>query len=380
MGNIYKNGKFVLSDKRYTPIRWRTPDAMQYDIFQDGTPSACRDAEGNLWMICGHERVGHIYMLRGTCMDDLQEAWKSKLNFSVGHADYAFNGVRYPEGIKARGSIWPLGLYICPKTNRFFAFIHNETGWSGQGLGYDALGYSDQPRFDSDFRHVGLMHSDDQGQNWTFDRWILTSEHVCFSEKFNPNGDCMIGQQGKLVRLGNGEHSIYVEGEYIYLFYEVLTVNIETGKWESCDQYVARSRRRYDGTMGDFVKYYDGSFCEPGNFGRETPIAKDTWHGRVMYSKKHGEYLLSYTRFEQEKAGKGGLFGGTLEIRTSKDMLHWSEPVQMEYNGEQLTAHYALIMPDDRVNPPYVLEDDTFSVLQIDKGTAMRYTAKFIKE
>ena len=61
-------------------------------------------------------------------------------NFCVGHADYAFDGVRYPDGVKARGSIWPFGLYICPKTHRFFAFFHNETGWRCRGTEYDAFG------------------------------------------------------------------------------------------------------------------------------------------------------------------------------------------------------------------------------------------------
>ena len=29
------------------------------------------------------------------------------------------------------------------------------------------------------------------------------------------------------------------------------------------------------GFMGDFVKYYDGAFCEAGNLGRESIIMKD---------------------------------------------------------------------------------------------------------
>ena len=37
--------------------------------------------------------------------------------------------------------------------------------------------------------------------------------------------------------------------------------------------------------MGDFVKYYDGSFCESGIFDRESMIQEDSWHLRAVYSE-----------------------------------------------------------------------------------------------
>ena len=382
MENFSKNYKIVLSNKRSTPIRWRTSkEEMQFDLFQDGTSPAYRDVDGKLWMLCGHERVGHIGVFCGTCLDDLEEVWKARLNFSTGHADFAFNGVRYPEGVKARGAVWPFGLYICPKTHRFFAFFHNETGWEKQGTGYDALGQCYKPRYDSDFRHIGLMHSDDEGQHWTFDRWVLTDEQVCFSHHYNPNGDCALGQEGESLRMGAGDFSLYVEpnGEWMYIFYNVITINVEKGTWQSCDTYVARTRKREDGVMGDFLKYYDGAFCEAGNLGKATPIVKSCWHSRVVYSKPLGKFLMSYTKFEAEKAGQGGLFGGNMEIRASDDMLHWSEPIVVTNNGQSLTGHYVAVYPDDKENPASVLGENTFSVYEIDGGTAMRYTAELNK-
>jgi len=252
-----------------------------------------------------------------------------------------------------------------------------------QGSGYDALGPCKKPRFDSDFRHVGLMHSDDEGKNWTFDRWILSCEYPCFTEKYNPNGedDLALGQKGPLIRLGCGDISSYIDpnDDYIYLFYNIITVNIETGKWVSCDQYVARAEKRYDGIMGEFKKYYNCSFCEPGNFGKETPIIEETWHGRVVYHKTLSKYIISYTRFNTEKAGQGGVFGGIIEVRTSDDMLNWSEPVQVEYEGKELGAHYVGIYPDDKINPTCVIDGDVFSILATDNGTSMRYTTTIKK-
>ena len=206
---------------------YESPFLNKIDVYQDGTVPFCRDREGVLWAISGHSHMGHIGMFRGNNLTDMVEAYPLSYNFTVGSAEYAFNGIRYPEGIRARGSIWPFGLYICPVTNRFFAFFHNESGWNGHGTAYDALGPCEIPHYDSDFRHVGLMHSDDCGRTWTFDRWVLTAEQVCFTENYNPNGDLALGQKNGLVTLGSGDFSLYndPDSEYLYLFYNIITVD-----------------------------------------------------------------------------------------------------------------------------------------------------------
>ena len=98
-----------------------------------------------------------------------------------------------------------------------------------------------------------------------------------------------------IIGLGSGDFSIFVEpeGEYIYLFYNIVRADMKISMWDSCDVYVARTRKRTDGVMGDFVKYYEGSFCEAGNFGRETMVVEKIWHPRVLYSQKYNKYFLS---------------------------------------------------------------------------------------
>jgi len=338
-------------------------------IRQDGTMAMYRDVDGRLFAIAGHSNSGHIAMFAGTTQANLQKLYPIDLCFGDGHADYAFSGIRYPEGIKARGCIWPFGLYICPVTHRFFCFFHNETAWKGRGSGYDAYGYCEKPAFDSDFRHIGLMHSDDEGRSWVFDRWVLTAETVCFTEAFNPEGNGKKGQDMGAISFGSGDFSMFVEpeGEYIYLYYNIIKADTDLRHWTSCDIYVARTRKRFDGVMGDFVKYYNGSFCEAGNLGKESPIVLAGWHPKVVYLKKYGIYLMSssLTRLKPN----GGMVNPIMEIRESVDMIHWSEPVHVLRDGAEFGGHYVGMYGVDDGEQPFVIPDDTVAILRNGNGT-----------
>lgn len=358
-----------------------TPFVNSKDIYQDGTTPMYRDVDGRLWAMSGHSHMGHIAMFCGTCLDDMKEVWPISTNFCVGHAEYAFSGIRYPEGILPRGSIWPFGLYICPGTHRFFCFFHNETGWNGKGTTYDAFGYCKTPAFDSDFRHVGLMHSDDEGKNWIFDRWVLTGEEVAFTEKFNPGAGVMRGQPSGSILLGSGDFSIFVEpeGEYIYLFYNIIRVHTEQRCWESCDVYVARTRKRSDGVMGDFVKYYDGAFCEAGNFGKETMIVEKAWHPRVLYSHKHKKYFMTAVTMRPPVKPGGSSLDNVAAVRESDDLIHWSKPVYAVREGESFGNHYTAIVSDDGTSQPCETHDDAFVFLLNHNGTDVtRWPASFV--
>lgn len=368
MENYFKNARFLITDMEDSPFM------NKFDVYQDGTTPMYRDKDGKLWAMSGHTHMGHIGMFCGLCLDDLKELYPIRTNFATGKAGEAFGGVRYPEGILSRGSIWPFGLYICPSTHRFFCFFHNETGWNGHGTGYVIDGKGDG---EPDFRHIGLMHSDDEGRSWQFDRWVLTSESVCFSEKYIPEKTSVLGQKSGITCLGCGDFSIFVEprGEFIYLYYDLLRIDTETGLWKSCDVYVARTRKRTDGVMGDFVKYYGGSFSEAGNFGKESCIVRNAWHPRVVYSEKHGIYIMSSTHTNCN-VNAARLVDGIMEIRTSADMLEWSEPVRISYNGKYFGNHYTAIISEDKKDQPYVV-GDCFSILAGHNGTdVMRYKAR----
>lgn len=331
MENLLKNSNIVIGEGRETPFLNRM------GIYQDGTVPFCRDGNGKLWAIAGHSNMGHIGMFEGNTLDDMKERYPIELNFSVGHADYAFDKIPYPEGVKARGSIWPFGLYICPETGRFFVFFHNETGWNGRGTAYDSLGPCETPHFDSDFRHVGLMHSDDEGKTWTFDRWVLSSEDVCFTQVYSPEGGRAAGQKKGVIGLGSGDFSLFDGGEFLYLVYNVVHVDMCSGKWVDCNAYLARSRKRFDGIMGDFVKFYNGSFCEAGNFGKGSPIVHNAWHARIARSEEIGAYLMTSSPIDPALPQ---IVSDYLEIRTSQDLLEWSDPLAPEKDGKKFGSHY----------------------------------------
>ncbi len=371
--SFWNNHSIIIGEKKETAFQNKN------NIYQDGTTPMYRDVDGKLWAMSGHSHVGEVAMLSGSCLDDMKKQYAINTNFCVGHADYAFNGIRYPEGVKARGSIWPFGLYICPKTHRFFCFFHNETGWNGKGTGYDSRGLCQTPAFDSDFRHVGLMHSDDEGRNWTFDRWVLTAEQVCFTEKYNPGAGNVTGQKAGRIALGSGDFSIFIEpqGEYIYLFYNIIRVNMDTASWESCDVYLARTRKRDDGIMGDFVKFYDGQFTEAGNFGKETKLIDNAWHPRVMWSEKLGKYFISYSCVQPTDNIKS-VVQDIMEVRVSDDLIHWSEPTRLMDGEKEFGNHYVAMVADDAVSQPNVVTGDTFSILSNHNGTDVaRHLARF---
>jgi hypothetical protein len=370
MGNLFEKFTLTIGAESETPFH------NNIGVYQDGTTPMYRDIDGKLWAMSGHSHKGYIAMFCGTSLDDMKHMYRISTNFCVGHAEYAFSGIRYPEGVLPRGSIWPFGLYICPNTHRFFCFFHNETGWNGKGTAYHALGPCDKPHYDSDFRHIGLMHSDDEGKNWTFDRWVLTAETVCFTELYNPGAGKALGQKAGLVSLGSGDFSLYVEpdGEYMYIFYNIIYVDTNESKWKRCDTYVARTRKRTDGIMGDFVKYYNGEFCEAGNLGKETAIIENTWHTRVTRLEKYDCFICVSSPINFGNNTK--LVADYMEIRTSKDMIHWSEPVTVEYEGKIFGNHYMAAISDDIDRQPNVVKGDQFSILTNHNGTnVMRYSA-----
>lgn len=357
----------------------KSPFLNEVGVYQDGTVPMYRDVDGTLWGISGHSHMGQIAMFAGKNLDDMVKKYPIQTNFCVGHADFAFDHVRYPEGIKARGSIWPFGLYICPKTHRFFCWFHNESGWNGKGTAYDSLGLCKSPHFDSDFRHVGLMHSDDEGKNWTFDRWVLTAEEACFTEAYRPDPGLAKGQERGKVRLGSGDFSLYIEpdGDYIYIFYDIIQVDMDKGVWLACDTYLARCRKREDGLMGDFVKYWNGAFCEAGNMGKEDMIVKCAWHPRVVYSEKYKKYVLTSSPIQPETYGSQ-LVMDILEYRTSDDLIHWSEPKRIPQGDGFFGNHYMAIVEDKFGYPPNVVKGNEFSLLSGHNGTDVdRFLCRF---
>ena len=142
---------------------------------------------------------------------------------------------------------------------------------------------------------------------------------------------------------------------------------MDKGVWDGCDVYVARTRKRTDGIMGDFVKFYDGSFCEAGNLGRETPVVLNAWHPRVTYFETYGRYLMSASGILPNTFA--GVVEDVMVIRESCDLLSWSEPMAVEKNGVPFGNHYCAMVACGRNALPQVVSGDEFAILLNHNGT-----------
>ena len=63
-----------------------------------------------------------------------------------------------------------------------------------------------------------------------------------------------------------------------------------------------------------------------------------------------------------------------MQISTSTDLIHWSEPELVYKDGEVWGNHYNAMVPDDTVYQPNILSTNRFSILNNHNGTdVIRY-------
>ena len=73
-----------------------------------------------------------------------------------------------------------------------------------------------------------------------------------------------------------------------------------------------------------------------------------------------------------------GRVANVLEWRTSDDLLSWSEPQRIPYEGKDFGAHYMTLVDDREDTTPYVVKDNDFSFLICNTNKDVeRYTAHF---
>ena len=151
---------------------------------------------------------------------------------------------------------------------------------------------------------------------------------------------------------------------------------MDCAKWKSCDVYVARSRIRTDGLFGDFVKYYGGSFCEAGNLGRESALVHNSWHPRIARLRKYSLWCMVSVLVTP---GERKTVSDVAQIRFSKDLITWSEPIFAEYNGGIFGNHYVAMVSDSDSSQPFDIDGDGFSFLTNHNGKDVkRHRSRFI--
>lgn len=296
-------------------------------VCQDSMIPLGRDSRGRLWSLLGHSGVGGITLWQGNSVDDLQKIGPIRYNFNLGEAGYAFNGIAYPEGVRSRGGVWAMGLWIDHKDDTFYCYIHNETGWGAGATSYTAFGYQEG---EPDFRHLGLMVSRDYGRSWDFAGWIVTSPEPCWTTAFQPEG--MTGGQDPDMRcLGAGDMTLFVneQDEHLYIYFT------KTCLGSGSAIYCARAPLASNGVPGAWVKYYNGAFSEPGNMGQESPVCLNACEPCVIYSTHLQQYLLSSYHRTLWRSGQGAC-----QIAFSPDTVHFGAPVPLDPTRKDLSQPY----------------------------------------
>lgn len=348
-----------------------TPISAHNGVRPDCVPALCRDGEGFLWAIAGHSGYGRIGVFKGETADSLVKMYDAKLCFAFGTAGEAFGGAdnRYPDGPLPRGEIWATGLWIVPETatvypGRFYALVHNETGWGAGSTGYTAYA---QETGEPDFRHIGLMHSDDQGQHWHFDGWVITAEKPCYTTAFRPDGIQTGGQPEGVIGLGAGDLSVFYhpQEKMLYCFYSMIQYDMADRSVVSDEVFVARAEVLETGELGKFTKYHNGSFSAPGNQGPEDPVMAGGAEPCVAFHKPSGQYLL--TTYNRAYWGSGP----TLQVCFSDDLVRWTDPIRCVEAHDELSMPYYGLAGRDMWEAHNFLSDE-FDLLVCSNNTDIK--------
>ena len=318
-------------------------------VYEDGNIGLCRDSNGDLWAITGHTNTGYIKIFKGTTIDNLTFQYNANFNFTpsadadAGVAGTAYNGISYPDGIKSRGSMWPTSLWI-DSDGKYYCYFHNETAWNAGGTEYTAKAAAiGEP----DFRHIGLMTSNDAGKNWDFEGWVLSANEVCYTTAYRPDGLTTGGQSSDIVSLGAGDNSLYVDTAigYLYMFYTISNFSMSQDTLIRDGIYVARASIDSKGMPGSWYKYYNGAFTEPGNMGKETPVLTNAVIPSVSYNSYLGKYVMvTYNRSIWNGVDIGPC---PAQISTSTDLVNWSKPQVVDFGRTDMGKAYWTICNSD---------------------------------
>ena len=358
-------------------LQWEIGSAVETEInalnevHPDCVPALCRDGEGSLWAVAGHSGYGKIGVFKGRNADDLRKLYDAELRFPTGPAGTAFGGQKhsYPDGPLPRGEVWATGLWIVPGSatgypGRFYALVHNETGWGAGATGYTAFAREDG---EPDFRHIGLMSSDDQGKTWDFHGWVITAAEPCYTERYCPDGLSTGGQKAGIINLGAGDLSVFFnpDEERLYCFYSMIWYNMDDRSVVSDQVYVARAKMQKTGELAEFEKYHQGRFGSPGNGGAETAVMTGGAEPCVAYHQPLGRYVM--TTYNRAYWGKGP----TLQICWSDNLTDWTEPARVVETHSELSMPYYALCGCEPSQPHNFLGEE-FDLLVCSNNTDIR--------
>jgi hypothetical protein len=237
----------------------------------DNILNPCRDAAGILWLIIPNGGVWYAApwkIFKGTSLDDMV------LQRTV---DPSTNGM-FPRPW-GDDTYWITGFWIDPVNNKWYALTHCEFNYNKLPTGGDL----------THMRRIGLATSVDEGATWSMQGDVITSDN-----SYNPAD----WKDQLMWDTGCGNASLYVDENYFYCYFE--------DAWQSSDKKypdrysalrVARCARSDKMAPGEWHKFYNKNWNQPGLGGRCSDIMDQSSGGQVFLSSFLNKYCLMSSGF-----------------------------------------------------------------------------------
>ena len=215
---------------------------------------------------------------------------------------------------------------------------------------------------------IGLAESDDNGYTWVKKGQIIKCAKPKDWAATPKQGGRGIGQPGGLAD---------ASGRHFYIYYSDLSTS--QGGYGGQINIARCSLDDGPPLPGNWKKYCNGAFTEPGISGRETPIIdvhstghSAAWYGRPTYSKSMGKYVMVFTvgQTHEWEAGLPPRTSG-IYLTMSDDLIKWSEQFKLVSGYTQRVLGKPIIL-----GPTIVFDQDDKTTGWLTYGYSPKYSTE----
>ncbi|MFE0461920.1 RICIN domain-containing protein [Kitasatospora sp. NPDC058965] len=220
-----------------------------------------------------------------------------------------------------------VGTWVDPDTGNWYGLVHNEFTPEpfGDGLHYDAIDYA---------------VSTDQGRTWTI------KDHAITSPYSTTRGDTT-QFPGQTYYYGDGDQRLYVDtaSGYFYVFYGSRVVD-KSGGWKAFYEHAARAPISAKMAPSSWQKWYNGSWSQPGQGGKESNLVPVDGTNSTGYTPPAAEYnpANTGTSAQQIAAGQMPATSPLFVMDVTYDAylgLYIGEPQAVDQSGNAPQQYYA---------------------------------------
>ncbi|MEY9947892.1 RICIN domain-containing protein [Kitasatospora sp. GAS1066B] len=179
-----------------------------------------------------------------------------------------------------------VGTWVDPDTGDWYGLVHNEFTPApfNDGLHYDAIDYA---------------VSTDQGHTWTI------KDHAITSPYSTQRGDTT-QFPGQTYYYGDGDQRLFVDtaSGYFYVYYGSRVID-KSGGWKAFYEHVARAPIASKMAPDSWQKWYDGSWSQPGQGGKESNLVPVDATNSTGYTPPANEYDPANTGTAEQQIAAG---------------------------------------------------------------------------